>query len=203
MVVIGNAVNNLANFHTALLRMVEASVCTVLPLAKYSLLSYCLDYQGTRHEIAPVASLSEGVILLSGQHILQNTVNSDSIRLSLISPLRLLSNGSITHRFDFGTFFRSQMRRCSSICSYYGAGELDLDFARLSDAAQKAAVLDDKIRYTQPPWSKSKNRSGLTGTAEYAGLTEPMLALLLLGSHFNAGKGAAFGFGFHQIEVID
>ena len=202
MVVIGTALNHLANFHTALLRMVEAAVGTVLVPAAYTLRSYSLDYQGLRHEIIPAAPLPEGVILLSGQHIMQNTVHSDSVKLNLISPLRLLSNGSIAHRFDFGTFFRSQLRRCSSICSYYGTGELELDFAHLSEAAQKVAVLDDKTRYTQPTWTKRHNRAGLTGTAECTGLIEPMFSLLLLGSFFNAGKGAAFGCGFHQLEVF-
>lgn len=201
MVVIGCAVNYIGFFHTALLRMVEAAVCTVLPPAKVSLRSYSLDYQGVRHEITYAASLPESVILLSGQHILQNTVHADSVILSLKSPLRLLTNGSIAHRFDFGIFFRSQLRRCSSLCAYYGAGVLDLDYTRLSDSAQNVAVFDDKTRYTQPPWSKRLNRAGLTGTVECSGLVEPMLSLLLLGSCFNAGKGAAFGLGFHKLEV--
>ncbi len=202
LVVIGTAVNHLADFHSALLRMVEVAVSSVLAPAAYTLRSYSLDYQGARYEIASVASLPEGVILLSGQHILQNTVHADTIRLSLISPLRLLSNGSIAHCFDFGAFFRSQLRRCSSLCSYYGSGKLDLDFALLSDAAQKVAVFEDKTRYTQPPWTKRQNRAGLTGTVECTGLIEPMLSLLLLGSCFNAGKNAAFGHGFHQLEVL-
>lgn len=202
IVVIGTAVIHLETFHAALLRMAEAAAGAVLTPAAYTLRSYSLDYQGTRHEIAQAAPLPESVILLSGQHILQNTVHSDSVRLSLLSPLRLLSNGSIFHRFDFGAFFRSQLRRCSSLCSYYGSGELDLDFALLSDAAQNVAVFDDKTRYTQPPWTKRQNRAGLTGTVECTGLIEPMLSLLLLGSCFNAGKGAAFGHGFHQLEVL-
>jgi hypothetical protein len=202
IVVIGTAVNYLEYFHTALLRMVEGAVSPVLSPATYSLRSFSLDYQGIRHEITPVGSLHESVILLSGQHIIQNTVHSDSARLCLITPLRLLSNGSIAHRFDFSTFFRSQLRRCSSICSYFGTGELDLDFALLAEAALKITVFDDKISYSQPPWTKRLNRAGLTGTAECTGLIEPMLSLLLLGSFFNAGKGAAFGSGFHQIEVL-
>lgn len=204
VVVIGTAVNHLADFHTALLRMIEAAVSTVLtPAAGRTVRSFSLDYQGIRHEISPKARLPEGVIMLSGQHILKDTVNADSVRLSLISPLRLLSNGSIAHSFDFGTFFRSQLRRCSSIFSYYGSGELDLDFAFLSEAAQKVAILDDKIRYTQPPWSRRLNRAGLTGTVECDRLVESMYPLLLLGSYFNAGKGAAFGAGFHKLAVID
>lgn len=202
MVVIGSAVNYIGLFYTALLRMAEAAVCSVLPYASYALRSYSLDYQGVRHEITDAACLPGTVILLSGKHILQNTVHSDTVRIMLKSPLRLLSNGSIAHRFDFAAFFRSQLRRCSSLYAYYGSGELDLDFARLSAAAQNVAVFDDTIRYTQPPWSTRLNRAGLTGTAECAGLVEPMFSLLLLGSYFNAGKGAAFGSGFHQLEVL-
>lgn len=202
IVVIGSAVNHVEYFHAALLRMIETDVCTALTSAQLTLRTYSLDYQGIRHEITPAACLAESVILLSGEHILQNTVHSDSVRLSLKSPLRLLSNGSIAHRFDFGQFFRSQLRRCSSFCSYYGAGELDLDFARLSEAAQNVAVLEDNTYYVQPPWSKRPNGAGLTGTVDCAGLVEQMLPVLLLGSCFNAGKGATFGLGFHQIEAL-
>lgn len=201
LVVIGSAINYFDFFYTALLRTVEAAVYSVNPSAKYTLHAYSLDYQGVRHEITPSAALSESVILLSGQHILQNTMHSDSVKLALKSPLRMLSNGSIVHRFDFGMFFRSQLRRCSSLCAYYGAGKLDLDYAQLSVAAQNVAVFDDKILYTQPSGSKRLNRAGLTGTAECAGLVEPMFSLLLLGSYFNAGKGAAFGSGLYRLEV--
>lgn len=203
MVVVGSAVNYVRFFHKALLSMVEACVCNVLSPVKYLLRSYSLDYQNVRHLITDAELLSECVILLSGRHILQSTVHSDSLKLTLNSPLRLLSNGSIMHCFDFAMFFRSQLRRCSSLCSYYGTGELDLDFVGLSQAAQDIEILEDGIQYTQPKWSKRPNRAGLTGKAEFTGLVEPMFSLLLLGSYFNAGKGAAFGSGFHQIEVID
>lgn len=202
LVVIGSAVNYIGFFHTALLQMVEAAVCNVLPRSEFTLRSSSLDYQGARHGITHAESLPESVILLSAQHILGNTVHSDTVRLLLKSPLRLLSNGSIAHRFDFGMFFRSQLRRCSSLFAYYGAGKMDLDFAYLAETAQNVAVLDDKTHYTQPPWSKRLNRAGLTGTVECAGLVEPMYSLLLLGSYFNAGKGATFGAGFHQLDLL-
>ena len=203
MVVIGSAVNFIELFHTALLHMVEATVCTVLHPVDFTLRSYSLDYQGVRHLMADQASLSESVILLSGQHILHNSVHSDSARVDLKSPLRLLCNGAIAHNFDFALFLRSQLRRCSSLYAYYGTGKLDLDFVRLSETAQNVAVFNDKTRYTQPTWSKRLNRGGLAGTVECTGLVEPMLSLLILGSYFNAGKGATFGSGFHQIAVID
>ncbi len=202
MVIIGSAVNYVELFHSALLRMVETCASSVLPPSTYMLHFYSLDYQDVRHEFSHTASLSENVILLSGQHILQNTVHSDHITLTLTSPLRLLSNGSIAHCFDFATFFCSQLRRCSSLCAYYGTRETNLDFARLSRYAQNVAVLEDKIHYTQPSWSKRQNRAGLIGSAECSGLVEPMLSLLRFGSYFNAGKGATFGSGFHHIEVL-
>jgi hypothetical protein len=201
MVVIGSAVNHIGCFHTALIRMIVACLHTILPPDKYSLHSYSLDYHGARYEITP-ASINESVILLSGQHILKNTPHSESVILSLKSPLRLLSNGSIAHKFDFASFFRSQLRRCSSLCAYYGTGELDLDFALLSESVQRVAVFDEKIVYTQPDWSTHPKRAGLIGTVECAGLVEPMHSLLLLGSYFNAGKGATFGSGFYQLEVL-
>ena len=86
IVVIGSAVNYVDFFHLALLRMVEDDVCAVLTPATCTLRFYSLDYQGMRHEITAAATLSESVILLSGQHIMENTIHSDSVRLSLISP---------------------------------------------------------------------------------------------------------------------
>lgn len=202
LVVIGSAVNYIGLFHGALLRMVGAALRTHPTSPEFLLRSYSLDYQGARHEITDAASLPGSVILLSGKHVLQNTVHSDGVRLLLKSPLRMLSDGSIAHRFDFGVFLRSQLRRCSSLYAYYGAGEMDLDFMGLSESAKNVVVLGENIKYTQPPWSKRLNRGGLTGTAECFGLIEPMFSLLLLGSHFNAGKGAAFGSGFHRLEPL-
>jgi len=202
LVVIGSALNYIELFHTTLVRMVDTVMSAVPHPSKYEVRTYSLDYQGGRHEITHSASIAVDAILLSAQHILQNTVHCDTFRLDLQSPLRLLNNGIIAHQFDFAMFLRSQLRRCSSLCAYYGAGELDLDFTGLSGSAQTVAVFNNKIHYTQPPWSKRLSMAGLVGTVECAGLVEPMFSLLLLGSFFNAGKGATYGLGFHQLEVL-
>ena len=202
LVIIGSAVNYLEIFNAALIGMVEAAVSTVLLPTEYRLTLCSVDYQGVRHEIRSASSLTGSIILLSGQHILQNTVHSDSVKLSITSPMRLLFNGSIAHHFDFAMFFRSQLRRCSSLYTYYGSGKLDLDFTALSLAAQNIAVLEDGILYTQPHWSKRQNKAGLTGSADLSGLVEPMFSLLFLGSYFNAGKGATYGSGSYHIEEL-
>lgn len=203
MVVIGSAIYHIEKFHTALLRMIENCIRSLLPPDNVTVRIYSLDYSGLRHEIFHAAPLSESVILLSARHVLQNTMHSEQVRLIFLSPLRLVSNGSIAHGFDFAMFFRSQLRRCSSLCAYYGTEALDLDFAHLSRAAQNVAVLEDGMLYTHPPRSAgTNNRAGLTGTVECTGLIEPMYSLLLLGSYFNAGKGAALGSGYHHVEVL-
>jgi hypothetical protein len=106
------------------------------------------------------------------------------------------------HFFDFSLFFRSQLRRCSSLCAYYGTGEMELDYANLSRAAHNVTVLEDEILYTRPLWAPRRGKAGLIGSVECSGLVEPMYSLLLLGSYFNAGKGAAYGSGFYTVEVL-
>jgi hypothetical protein len=202
LVIFGSAVNFLELFKAALSGMVASAVNNILPTSEFMLNFYTLDYHGVRHEIKNATSLSENVIMLSGQYVLNNTVHSETARLSFASPLRLQCNGSIAHSFDIATFFRSQLRRCSSLFTYYGSGNPDLDYVALSLAAQNIAVLEDGIHYTQPHWSKRQNMAGLIGSAELAGLAEPMYALLLLGSYVNAGKGATFGLGFYHIEEL-
>jgi len=202
LVVIGSALNYIELFYRALVRMVDAVMRAVLHSSKYDVRTYSIDYQACRHEITHSALIAAEAILLSSQHILQNTVHSDTVRLNLQSPLRLLNNGIIAHQFNFALFLRSQLRRCSSLCAYYGSGELELDFAGLSESAQNVAVFEDKIHYTQPHWSKRLSMAGLVGTVECDGLVEPMFSLLLLGSYFNAGKGATYGLGSHQLEVL-
>ncbi len=202
LVVIGTAVHSVGYFYTALLNMVNSVLTSLSPPNSFNIRCYSLDYHGVRHEISQGASLPDGVILLSGQHIIQNSVHANSVRVSLKSPLRLLTNGTIAYQFDFAQFFRSQLRRCSSLFAYYGTGELNLDYVRLSELAQNVTVIDDEIHYIQPAWSKNQNRAGLLGTAVCTGLVEPMSALLLLASYFNGGKGASFGSGFHGIEVL-
>lgn len=202
LVIIGSAVNYVTCFHTALLQLIETAVSTAGNSVEYLHDIYTLDYQGGRHKSSPDMPFPESVHLLSGKHILDNSVHSDTVRIRIISPLRLLCNGSIIQRFDFAAFFRSQLRRCSSLCAYYGSGTLELDFVQLSELVRHITVFDDTIRYCQPEWSERRNRAGLIGMAECTGLLEPMVPLLLLGSFFNAGKGASYGFGLHQIEVV-
>ena len=161
--------------------------------------SWCLDYQGGRHELnAPSLSL----VLLSGLEILQSTHYSEAIRIHLESPLRLLCSGTVAHSFDFGALLRSQMRRCSSLFAYYGEGELELDYGFLSEAADRVTCLRNNSEFTKPQWTNRAALSGMLGVVEFTDLADGMLPLLMLGSYFNAGKGAAYGMGVYRFEEL-
>ncbi|MDD2851740.1 MAG: CRISPR system precrRNA processing endoribonuclease RAMP protein Cas6 [Desulfuromonadaceae bacterium] len=202
IVIVGRAVNYVEIFHAALCALVKEYIASLHPEADCHLTSYILDHQAVRHEIVGTRPVSESVILLSGHHILCHSTHSDHVRVTFASPLRLMAGGSVARCFDFALFFRSQLRRCSSLCAYYGTGKLDLDFPRLSHAARNVSVLENSICYNQQKYLEQTGMAGLLGVAECTGLIEPMYALLLLGSYFNAGKGAAFGCGQYEIEVI-
>jgi hypothetical protein len=203
MTLIGIAVNYINDFKSALESMIDACLNTVQNGEIISLRFYALDYQNTRYEISHSKSSIASLVFLSAENVLSTAINSSHAILIFKSPLRLLGNGSILHHFDFATFFRSQLRRCSSMFAYYGKGELNLDFVLLSKSAEMVSLLEDDIKYIQPSWSKSRNCSGLTGSAAFIGLVENMYPLLLLGSYFNAGKGAAYGSGNYQIDFTD
>lgn len=199
MVIIGSALNFVDVFNSAMQRLIQSCLSAIAP---YTTQVLTLDYQGNRQIINDEDSLPQSMVLLSAQHILQNTVHSDQVRLVLKSPLRLVQNGMSVHAFDFALFFRSQLRRCSSLYAYYGTGEIELDYTNLSLAAHNVTVLEDEILYTRPLWALRRGKAGLIGSVECCGLVDPMYSLLLLGSYFNAGKGAAYGSGFYTVEVL-
>lgn len=111
--------------------------------------------------------------------------------------------GSITRSFDFSQFFRSQLRRCSSLFAYYGEADLvDIDYPLLAEASNRVSMLENSIRYNRPPWSRRHNHAGLLGSADMCGLVDGMAQLLTLGAYFNAGKGASFGQGYHRVDAM-
>ncbi len=201
LVIAGTALNYLSLFYEAFLNMIGTTLKAVMSSDFFSLTGYSVDYQGNRHLIGTADTLTDSMVLLSACHVLQDMVQGDSVTINLKTPLRLLSNGSTVQRFDFAPFFRSLLRRMSALIAYYGSGQLELDFSFLSNASIEVNCYDSTVHYVPSPWLKSLSSSGLLGTVECIGLVEPMFSLLRLGSYFNVGKGATYGFGHFSLEV--
>jgi len=198
IVIVGNAIQHVSMFQSAFnLMMASIGENNGVDVAVSG--AWCLDYQGGRHPFnAPLYLL----VLLSGLEILQSSHYSDAVRIYLDSPLRLICGGSIAHSFDFALLLRSQLRRCSSLFAYYGESELELEYGLLSEAGERVTSLGNSTRFTKPQWSHRASLSGMLGVVEFTDLADGMLPLLMLGSYFNAGKGAAFGMGVYRIEEV-
>lgn len=202
LVAVGNAVNHLPVFIAAVHRLIKSTYEKCHGASADITGTYCLDYQSVRHELETSSKDPLNLILLSCLEIMNNTADSVDIRLILESPLRLVSAGSIVHSMNFSVFFRSQLRRCSSLFAYYGDGELEIDYSGLSTAAIHVSCLNDGIKYVQPYWSQRPNCAGLIGLSDFGGVSSGILPLLTLGSYLNAGKGASFGMGAYRIEAM-
>ncbi len=197
-VLAGPAIQHLSGFYEAINLMIGAIVddCGVNAGVKGS---WCLDYLGERRELN---NNPDSLVLLSGLEIVQGSQHSDTVKICLDSPLRLLCGGSVAHSFDFAAFLRSQLRRCSSFFAYYGEGELDLDYLYLSEAASKVIAIENDFIYKKPHWSNKPGLGGLSGSGEFTDLADGILPVLKLGSYLNAGKGAAYGMGCYRIEFV-
>lgn len=202
LVVIGNAVNHLPVFIKAVRRLIESHPVQYSRTAPDIIGIYCTDYQSARHELDCSSLGTQNLVVLSSLEIMEYAVAAEHIKLILESPLRLLSSGSVLHKMDFAVFLRSQLRRCSSLFAYYGDGELEIDFAGLSAMANHVECHNDGIIYSQPSWSQRSNHAGLAGTSLFGEDTAGMMPLLVLGSYFNAGKGASFGLGAYRVETV-
>lgn len=202
LVVIGSAMQHADIFLRVLLDTISASIGELQQDKPPLLNLFCIDCQGNRHPFSDVSELPETAVFQSARNILESPFTSGQILITIKSPLRLLSGGAIARSFDIAAFVRSQMRRCSSLYAYYGSGLMPIDFKSMTLSVQDADIIDCDIRYKQPFWSNRPVRAGLSGTAECFGLSGPAVNLLILGSYFNAGKGAAFGSGFYRIKVV-
>lgn len=198
VVIIGSAIQHAAIFLKAVkLMLVSAGEDGGVDVSVSG--AWSLDYQGGRHALNKESS---SMIILSAIEILKVPRHSDSVRIIIESPLRLSSGGIITHSFDFALFFRSQMRRCSSLFAYYGEGELDLDYLLLSAATDRVTASANSFTFSKPVWSQRSALTGITGSGEFGDIADGMLPLLTLGSYFNAGKGAGYGMGVYRVEEL-
>jgi len=197
VVIAGNAIQHVTLFLRAI-NLMLFSVSEYLSKDIAVAGTWCLDYQGVRHEFN---TASRQLVLLSGLEILQAPQHFDAVKIYLDSPLRLMCGGSVAHSFNFGDLLRSQLRRCSSLFAYYGEGELELDFIYMSKEAEKATPLGNDFRFMKPYWAQRHSLAGMSGAGEFTDLADGMLPLLTLGSYFNAGKGAAYGMGVYRLEM--
>jgi len=130
---------------------------------------------------------------------------TDSIRLEMITPLRLLRQGRPLFKGSFLDIFPFLLRRVTALLAGYSGFELFADPVYLISLADRVKTLENRLYWEDwRPLKKEQggqNLGGLLGHLDLAGeeLAE-LLWILQLGTLFNFGKGAPYGAGQYRLN---
>ena len=163
------------------------------------------DYQGNYLAVGMGIdiNLSANLIILSAHELIDRSPYQCSrLALRLLSPLKLVSNGRQLRQFEFGLFFRSLMRRVSSLAYYYGGYEFDFDFKELAEHSSTIVCSESDFSYI-PESQGDKKLAGIKGAGCFEGDFSTLMPILGLGTYIHAGKKAAFGLGCYEIGCDD
>ncbi len=130
----------------------------------------------------------------------------DCVRLSLISPARLIQRGKPLFKASFADLFPFILRRVTGVLAHHGGVELAPDISTFVQYANQLETVSNCLRWKD--WRRlqhmhgGQNLGGVIGDVTVKGSTlGELLWLLQLGSLFNIGKGAAYGAGQYQLHA--
>ena len=144
--------------------------------------------------------------LPTGQSEMVESGLSRSLKLSFLSPTRILYNGHLTLDLEFHIFIRNLLRRLA-LLSYFHCGEdpSAWDFKGLIGQAEQVKVKEHRLQWHD--WERYSGRQdtrmkmgGFVGKITFEGIIEPFIQLIRAGEVLHVGKGTAFGLGQYRIE---
>ena len=145
----------------------------------------------------------DNIATISGRDLIEmNTLEPGRIKLTLLTPMRIIREGAPMREFSCSSFLRTLLRRISSLTYHYYSCGHDFDYKRLAAASSMIEVVENNFHWTDQQKSNGKERlSGIVGSGYLEGRLEAEFQIfLLLGEYFHVGKGAAFGLGMYRIE---
>lgn len=131
-------------------------------------------------------------------------LNPDKLRINLLTPLRLVVEGSLVQDLTFRSFTQRLLRRLTDLYRYCCNQELNLDFPGLLKQAEEVQVTQDNTSWVDlSSYSNRRHTSmptgGLIGEITFAGNLKDFLPLLAWGELTHVGKDATRGNGWYQI----
>ena len=198
LVLTGSTLNYRAEYLAAVPMMLRDSrLIQRVPVALEKVES--ADYAGMRIQL-PLSnpdSASGLLAIMSLAGVRESTVlPTGSLSLSILTPMRLMSEGRPLREFSFPHFIGGLMRRVSSMAYYSGGEELGFDFKWLADRSRLVSCSSAHLR-----WEEWCGRwSGFTGGITFTGDLSEFHLFLLAGEYLNLGKGATFGLGRYTLE---
>jgi hypothetical protein len=160
-----------------------------------------LYQRGNRQVHMPDCSVTAAHVRSFAQSLPNN-----QITLTLATPLRLIDDGHLVHRFDPLPFFKRLAWRLDELGRAYGSGPLSSGPDLVAHAAATIQVLHNETRWVDVVSFSSRTRQrtpigGLVGTLTLIGDLAPLLELLVWGSLVHVGKNAVKGDGWYQITA--
>jgi len=130
---------------------------------------------------------------------------SGGATVNLVTPMRIMLDKRLQKRLTFKGFFKTLIRRISSLRYYYSREKMDPDeVRRLIEMSEDIKTVEDKTfwqdwkRYSAKQ-KEEMNLGGLVGAIRYRGDLEPFWPYLKLGELVHVGKNTSFGLGRYEI----
>jgi CRISPR-associated endoribonuclease Cas6 len=139
-------------------------------------------------------------------HLYNNIIkaNPDEIRIKLITPLRIKTDGKLRNDFTFFDFLKTLLNRLYFL-SYFHCGNKSerqhrelLEMSKDINISDKVLVWHDWIRYSARQQTKMK-MGGLLGEFTLKGELATFLPFLKVGEFIHLGKATTMGLGRYQI----
>jgi hypothetical protein len=130
----------------------------------------------------------------------------EKLRIRFLTPTELKSGARIVDRPEFPIVFARARDRVSTLRATYGAGPLQIDFARMAERATRVRMTLCDVRHTSVE-RRSKGTGqrhpigGFTGRAEYAGELGQFLPILRAAEWTGVGRQTVWGNGALSVEV--
>ena len=198
LVVVGSAMNYLSDFRNAVIQMFRSETgigyqpAEILTVESEGCSGFRTPVRWEKRSASP-----EGLSTISADDLIAlNALPSGRVGLRFVTPMRISQDGGFLRCFTFSPFFRTLLRRISSLAYYYYGSSMEMDFPRLARMSE-TVILDDKCMQ----WELWKRGSleGILGSVLLCGDLTDFFPALLLGEYFSCGKGCAFGLGRYEL----
>lgn len=129
------------------------------------------------------------------------------LRLRLLSPLRMQSNGSLCRELTFGTLFRTILRRLENLLHFHCDGPAFVEWGAWKEKIDHITTLWSHLRWHDwERYSKRQDRrmklGGLVGEICFAGPLAEFVPVLVMGSWLGVGKNTTFGLGTYDLPDL-
>ena len=136
-----------------------------------------------------------------------NITHSNKFLLEIIKPLRIDQDKELIKDLNSQVFFKTLLRRLSSLMYFYCDTNLDIDFENFFEIASSITMIKKELFFkSKKRYSARQDKEiplyGLKGSIEIEGNLEIFYLFLILGSYLHVGKGVSFGMGKYQLLNI-